>query len=168
MALTVEELKALLKLKPLAMEGGFFAETYRSIESISLSDLPARYPTAKSFGTAIYFLLTPDTFSALHRLPTDETYHFYMGDPVELLQLRPDGSGILTTLGHDLPNGMRPQVTVPRNTWQGSRLRPGGAYALMGTTMAPGFDESDFEAGRRQVLFEAYPTFHDLILALTR
>jgi len=167
-ALTVEELKALLKLKPLAMEGGFFAETYRSVESISLSDLPTRYSTAKSFGTAIYFLLTPDTFSALHRLPTDETYHFYMGDPVELLQLRPDGSGFLTTLGHDLPNGMRPQVTVLRDTWQGSRLRPGGAYALMGTTMAPGFDESDFEAGRRQALLEAYPTFHDLILALTR
>lgn len=165
---TVAELKALLKLKPLAMEGGYFAETYRSAETIAPSGLPSRYREARSFATAIYFLLTPDTFSALHRLPTDETYHFYLGDAVELLQLHPDGSGTLTILGHDLLNGMWPQLTVPKGIWQGSRLRQGGHYALMGTTMAPGFDERDFEGGDRQVLFEGYPAFHDLILALTR
>lgn len=168
MALTADELKALLKLKPLAREGGYFAETYRSAETIARHSLPGRYQRAKSLGTAIYFLLTPDTFSALHRLPTDETYHFYLGDPVELLQLHPDGSGTVTTLGHDLPNGMKLQLTVARGTWQGSRVCSGGEFALMGTTMAPGFDPDDFEGGERQSLLTAYPQFHELILALTR
>ena len=168
MALTADELKALLKLKPLAREGGYFAETYRSAETIARPGLPGRYHHAKSLGTAIYFLLTPDTFSALHRLPTDETYHFYLGDPVALLQLHPDGSGTVTTLGSDLLGGMRPQFTVARETWQGSRLCPGGAFALMGTTMAPGFDYEDFEGGERQPLLTTYPQFRELILALTR
>ena len=168
MALTADELKALLKLKPLAMEGGYFAETYRSAETITHPSLPLRYRQDKSFGTAIYFLLTPDTFSVLHRLPTDEVYHFYLGDPVELLQLHPDGSGTVTILGHDLSSGMKLQFTVARGTWQGSRLCAGGGFALMGTTMAPGFDHEDFEGGVRQQLLHAYPQFRELILALTR
>lgn len=166
--LTVEQLRALLSLQPLAMEGGYFAETYRSSEAIPAAALPSRYRGSKSFGTAIYFLLTPDTFSVLHRLPTDEIYHFYLGDPVEMLQLRPDGSGTVVVLGHDLVAGMRPQLTVPKATWQGARLRPGGAFALMGTTMAPGFDTGDFEAGRRATLLAEYPAFEDLIVSLTR
>ena len=168
MALTAEDLKALLKLQPLAIEGGYFSETYRSTETIAQSSLPSRYHQPKSFGTAIYFLLTPDTFSALHRLPTDEIYHFYLGDAVELLQLHPNGSGTITVLGHDLLGGMRPQLAIPRGTWQGSRLRPGGVFALMGTTMAPGFDLSDFESGHRQTLLDGYPALHDLINAFTR
>ncbi len=166
--LTVEQLKALLHLKPLSMEGGYFAETYRSEECIPKGSLPARYPGPKPFGTAIYYLLTPDTFSALHRLPTDEIYHFYLGDPIELLQLRADGSGSVTIMGHDLLKGMHPQVAVPRGVWQGSRLRPDGAFALLGTTMAPGFEPADFEAGPRDSLVNTYPSFRDLILALTR
>jgi predicted cupin superfamily sugar epimerase len=166
--LTVEQLKALLNLRPLAMEGGYFAETYRSPEEIPAAALPARYRGSKPFGTAIYFLLTPDTFSALHRLATDEIYHFYLGDPVEILQLRPDGSGRIVVLGHDLTAGMHPQLTVPKETWQGARLRPGGAFALMGTTMAPGFDFGDFEAGRKAALLAEYPGFEDVILSLTR
>src|SRR5207245_2095434 len=104
------------------------------------ASLPARYGTDRWAGTAIYYLLTPDTFSALHRLPTDEVYHFYLGDPVEMLQLWPDGSGRVGTLGQDVRAGQLLQVIVPRGVWQGSRLRPGGAFALLGTTMAPGFD----------------------------
>lgn len=166
--LTAEQLKRLLNLQPLATEGGYFAETYRAVESIPRESLPGRYAGPKPFGTAIYFLLTPDTFSTLHRLPTDEIYHFYLGDPVELLQLYPDGSGDVTILGHDLPTGMHLQLTVPHGTWQGSRLRPGGAFALLGTTMAPGFDYTDFEAGHRDILLKTYPAFRYLILALTR
>jgi predicted cupin superfamily sugar epimerase len=166
--LTAQQLKALLSLKPLAREGGYFAETYRSSEAISATALPSRYQGAKPFGTAIYFLLTPDTFSVLHRLPTDEVYHFYLGDPVEMLQLRPNGSGTIVVLGHDLVAGMHLQLTVPRGTWQGARLRPGGSFALMGTTMAPGFDSGDFEAGSRAALLAEYSGFRELILALTR
>lgn len=166
--LTAERIKALLRLEPLAMEGGYFFQTYRSAEEIPREALPERYQGRKPFGTAIYYLLTPDTFSALHRLPTDEIYHFYLGDPVELVQLHPDGSGSVTILGHDLLAEMRPQVVVPRGVWQGSRLRPGGQFSLMGTTMAPGFEGSDFEGGSREALRSAYPAFDRLILALTR
>jgi predicted cupin superfamily sugar epimerase len=113
-------------------------------------------------------LLTPDTFSALHRLRGEEVFHFYLGDPMEMLQLAPDGSGRLVLLGTDLLSGQQPQTVVPAGVWQGSRLRPGGAFALLGTTMAPGFDFADFEAGKREQLQTQYPNFADLIERLTR
>jgi len=122
----IEKLKQMLDLKPLPSEGGFYAESYRSTERLARELLPQRYTGERSFGTAIYFLLTPETFSAMHRLLSDEVYHFYFGDPVELLCLREEGSGEVLTMGTDLDGGMRPQIAVPRGTWQGSRLRPGG------------------------------------------
>jgi len=125
-----------------------------------------RLPGGKSASTAIWYLLTPDTCSALHRLPADEVYHFYLGDPVELLLLNPEG-GEVVTVGPDLRSGQRPQVVVPAGTWQGSALAAGGAFALMGTTMAPGFDFSDYEAADRDVLSRAYPAFAERILRLT-
>ncbi|WP_447973421.1 cupin domain-containing protein [Nitrospira sp. Kam-Ns4a] len=166
--MTADDVKALLNLKPLPREGGYYVETYRAAESVPRTALPPRYPAAKSLSTAIYYFLTPDTFSALHRLLTDEIYHFYVGDPVELLQLRPDGSGEVFTLGPDLLRGMRPQIVVPRGVWQGARLRPGGRFALLGTTMAPGYDAADYEPGRRDELATAYREFEDLIVSLTR
>nr|MBI3613046.1 cupin domain-containing protein [Nitrospirota bacterium] len=166
--LSVETLKALLHLKPLPVEGGYYAESYRSAESIAGDSLPGRYAGARSFGTGIYYLLTPDTCSMLHRLKSDEVYHFYLGDPVELLQLGPGELGTVVTLGPDLERGMKVQHVVPRGLWQGSRLRPRGRWALLGTTMAPGFDFADFEAGGREPLLRAYPQFEELILALTK
>jgi len=166
--MTAEEIKARLKLTPLPREGGYYVETYRAAESIPREALPARYRSAKPAGTAIYYLLTPDTFSALHRLPTDEIYHFYLGDPVELLKLRPDGTGLVTALGSDLAGGLHPQVVVPRGVWQGSRLRSGGRFALLGTTMAPGYEAEDYEPGLREALTAEFPDFADWILALTR
>jgi predicted cupin superfamily sugar epimerase len=123
---------------------------------------------ARAAGTAIYYLLTPETFSALHRLRGDEVFHFYLGDPVDMLQLSPDGLGKWVTLGSDLESGQQPQVVVPAGVWQGSKLRPGGQYALLGTTMAPGFDVADFELGRREELLAAYPDFAEAIQGLTR
>jgi predicted cupin superfamily sugar epimerase len=164
----IEKLKRMLDLKPLPGEGGFYAESYRSTERLARERLPQRYTGERSFGTAIYFLLTPDTFSALHRLASDEVYHFYLGDPVELLCLREDGSGEIFTIGTDLGVGMRPQVAVPRGAWQGSRLRPGGKFALLGTTVAPGFEFADFELASREVLSQRYPDFAEMILKLTR
>src|SRR6185369_1787456 len=116
---------------------------------------------------AIYYLLTPDTFSALHRLPADELFHFYSGDPVEMLQLAPDGSGRVVLIGNDLEAGQRPQVVVPRGTWQGCRLLAGGKVALLGTTVAPGFEFSHYEGGVRMELSAGYPDFSELITALT-
>jgi len=166
--LSVEQLKSMLGLKPLPLEGGYYAESYRSMESIPRNALPGRYTEARSFGTGIYYLLEPDTCSVLHRLKSDEIYHFYLGDPVELLQLRPDGFGTMITLGPRLEQGMSVQHVVSQGWWQGSRLRPGGRFALLGTTMAPGFDVADFEVAARAPLLRAYPQFTDLILALTK
>lgn len=165
---TAEEIIKLLNLKPHPSEGGYFTETYRSEETLGPEALPARYGGARAFGTAIYYLLTPTTFSAMHRLRTDEMFHFYLGDPVEMLQLWPDGSGKTVVLGSDIRNGMLPQAVVPLGVWQGSRLRPGGKFALMGTTVSPGFDFADYEAGYRKELAGGYPVFRETITALTR
>ena len=166
--ITVEYLMQHLGLAPLPEEGGYFAETYRSPVQIAPGCLPPRYTESRSAGTAIYYLLTPDTFSALHRLPGDEIYHFYLGDPVDLLLLYPDGRGETVPLGQDLEAGMRLQMVAPGWVWQGSRLREGGRFALLGTTMAPGFAFEDFELGPREALLEAYPAFADSIIGLTR
>lgn len=166
--LTAEQIIALLDLKPLPLEGGYFRETYRSADCLPASALPAHYGCVKSAGTAIYYLLTPDTFSAMHRLPTDEVFHFYRGSPVQMLQLHSNGRGELLTLGHDVVAGQRPQVVAPRGVWQGSLLVPGGAYALLGTTMAPGFDFTDYEPGVRSQLVAQYPNYAELICRLTQ
>ena len=163
-----ERIIEILGLTPHPTEGGYFVETYRSDETIPRGVLPARYPSDKAFSTAIYYLLEPATFSAMHRLASDEVYHFYLGDAVEMLLLHPDGSHRIVNLGTDLEAGQRPQVMVPRGVWQGSRLVPGGAYALMGTTVAPGFDYPDYEHGERAALVSHYPECATLIKELTR
>jgi len=166
--LTADQIIDLFSLKPHPEEGGYFAETYRSSETIPEKALPSRYQGVRSFGTAIYYLLTPGTFSAMHRLQSDEIFHFYFGDPVEMVQLWPDGSGKVLTLGSDFLNGMQPQVVVPRGVWQGTRLLKEGRFALLGTTVSPGFEFTDYESGLRDKLVKSYPQFRDLIDALTR
>jgi hypothetical protein len=170
--MNAEELKEHLRLAPLPLEGGYFAETYRSELSIPAPALPPRYASPRNCGTAIYYLLTPDTFSAMHRLQSDEIYHFYLGDPVELFLLGPQGNAEVITLGADLQSGMVVQRVVPHNQWQGSRLKPGVqaafGYALLGTTMSPGFDPADFQLGRRADLIPQFPAFEEMICALTR
>jgi predicted cupin superfamily sugar epimerase len=164
--MTADEIKRLLGLVPLAGEGGFFTETYRSREGLAAGALPGlRAP--RSLATAIYYLLEAGQCSRLHRLPADELFHFYLGDAVEMLQLGPGGGARVVTLGPDLAAGMVPQALVPAGAWQGARLRPGGRWALLGTTMAPGFDFADFEAGPRAELTARWPESRALIEALT-
>lgn len=153
----------LLDLKPLTIEGGYFRETYRSPDLI---DLP-RYRGPRSLGTAIYYLLTPETFSRVHRVPGEEIFHFYLGDPVEMLQLDPDGTGEIIVMGQDISAGMKPQHVVPGGWWQGARLRDGGKFALMGTTMAPGFEYEDYETPDSENLLKKYREFSELIRTLT-
>jgi predicted cupin superfamily sugar epimerase len=166
--LTAEQLIAALNLRPLPREGGYYRETYRSSQRLPTTALSARYAEDKSAGTAIYYLLTADTFSALHRLPTDEVFHFYLGSPVEMLQLWPDGTGRMAMLGTGILAGQHPQLVVPSGVWQGSCLAGGGDFALLGTTMAPGFDFTDYEAGERAALVPAYPSYREWIERLTR
>jgi predicted cupin superfamily sugar epimerase len=165
--ISAEEIIEYLGMKPHPEEGGYFAETYRSDEVIPKNALPHRYGYKRSFGTAIFYLLTPDTFSALHRLESDEIFHFYLGDPVTMLQLRPDGSTLVLTLGQDIFDGQQLQVVVPHGSWQGAFLNEGGSFALLGCTVAPGFDYNDYETGSRGDLIKEYPEQHELIARLT-
>lgn len=164
--MTVEEVIAALQLQPHPVEGGFFRETYRSAEVLPQTVLPHN-PGSRSLATAIYYLLTPKTVSAMHLLPTDEVFHFYLGDPVEMLQLWPDGSTRVLTLGTDVLNGQVPQTAVPGRVWQGSVLAPGGKFALLGATMAPGFDYADYVSGDRAELSARYPTVAEKIVVRT-
>jgi uncharacterized protein len=164
---TADELIRQLGLQPHPKEGGFFRETYRAGESWPAAALPGRYQAARSASTAIYYLLTPNTCSALHRLQSDEIFHFYLGDPIRMLQLEPNGTGRTIVIGPDLLAGQQVQAIVPRGIWQGSCLEPGGAFALLGCTVAPGFDYADYESGDRQSLLTQYPAFADMISRLT-
>lgn len=164
---TAEQVIALLDLRPLPVEGGYFVETERS------GHLPAEliadtHGGPRSRSTAIYYLLTPKTMSAMHRLPGQEVFHHYLGDPVEQLQLFPDGSGRLVMIGSDLAAGQRPQVVVPGGVWQGAVVCPGDyGFALLGSTMSPGFHGEDYEHGEAETLVAAYPEFAGAIRART-
>jgi predicted cupin superfamily sugar epimerase len=162
---TADRLIAALGLRPLPREGGWYRETHRSPLMLPASALPPPFAGGRPTSTAIYYLLTPDNWSALHRLPADEVYHFYLGDPVELLLLAL-GGGDVVTLGPDVLGGQRPQAVVPAGVWQGSALRPGGAFALLGTTVAPGFDFADYEAADPAALAAAFPAFANHIARL--
>jgi predicted cupin superfamily sugar epimerase len=167
MALNVEDVLRIFSLVPLPGEGGYFRETYRSQLVIPKEALPPVYTGPRYVGTAIYYLLTPNTSSLIHRLPGDEVFHFYLGDPVEMLQIHPNGKAYSVVIGSDIERDMQPQVVVPAGVWQGSRLVPGGRFALLGTTMAPGFEFGDFEPGNQTVLLRQFPEYADLIRALT-
>lgn len=138
------------KLEPLPSEGGYYRETYRSGEVLSNDQLSNRYNGERSLYTCIYYLLTPDSRSLIHRIKSDEIFHFYSGDEVEMLLLFPDGGGKLITLGSKLSEENNFQQIVRHGEWIGMRLIPGGEYALMGTTVSPGFEFEDFELGKRE------------------
>jgi len=165
--LSADDVIRRLNLQPHPKEGGFFRETYRAAEAILPSALATGYAGPRNHSTAIYYLLTPGTFSALHRLRSDEIFHFYLGNPVRMLQLGPDGKGQTVVLGPDVLGGQQVQVVVPRGVWQGSMLEPGGSFALLGCTVAPGFEYADYESGDRDALIKQYPEFSDMIRRLT-
>ncbi len=173
MAPDVQEIISLLNLAPLPGEGGYFRETYRAEEIIPDSALPPRYSGGRSHSTQIYFLLTPNSPSRMHIVASDEVFHHYLGDPVEQLQLHPDGTAAIAHIGKDLRRGERPQMVVPRGVWQGCRLTPGrnaAGFALLGCTVSPGFDWQDFRLGGREEMLAIWlgndPHISQLIDAL--
>ena len=173
--LTAREAIEILGLVPLEGEGGYFRRTWVSpIEAgpapDSTSGAAGRAAESRAAGSAIYFLLTaePDGFSAFHRLGTDEVYHFYRGDPAELHLLKPDGSHELVILGPNFERGQNPQALVRAGVVQGSRLVAGGAWALLGCTMAPAFAPEDFQLLERAELGSRYPGLSTLVSELTR
>ncbi len=167
---TVERLISHFQLEPLPVEGGLFRQTYRAAETISDVAASPIYAKDKPVGTAIIAMFTddPDSFSAMHRLPTDEMWHFYLGDPIELLLLHTDGHSEHVVMGQDVLNGQRVQFVVPNGAWMGAHLLPGGAFAVFGNTMAPGFTSADFEGAERTMLIAHYPHEAKLITRLTR
>ncbi len=150
--LSADELIALLDLQPLEGEGGFYSQTYRQPDDSG----------SGSLATAILFLITPDSFSGLHRLVHDELFHFYLGDPCEMVTFR-RGNVEKTTLGHHVREGMKVQHLVKAGLWQGTRLRAGGRFALLGTTMTPGFDPATFELADERTLAELKPDDRELL-----
>ena len=166
----VDQLIARLGLLPLPHEGGRFAPVWRSEVRLRGTALPARFGGGERVAaSSILYLLAGDEFSALHRLRSDEVWQFHAGDALELLRLDPiSGSAGWTRLGPAPAAGAAPQVVVPHGVWQGARLVPGGRWALVGCTMAPGWDEADFELGRGAELAAAWPRWAGAIAALTR
>lgn len=159
-----------LNLQPHPIEGGFFRETYRSAGTVADEHLPVGYRGRgpRSLGTSIYYLLTSETFSEMHRLPTEEVFHVYLGGPARMLQVDPDGAHREVILGSDVLAGQSPQVVVPPGVWQGTIVEPGVEFILIGATMAPGFDYADYEQGRRDDLVARYPGAAEMIRKLTR
>ncbi|GAB2733183.1 cupin domain-containing protein [Streptomyces bullii] len=156
--MTPEDLIAHYGLEPIPREGGLFRQTWAG---------PPR-PDGRPEGTAIVALLTAGDFSALHRLPTDEIWHFHLGDPLELLLLAPDGTARTAVLGPDVLGGQQVQLTVPARTWMGARVVTGGAWTLFGCTMAPGFTYEGYEHGDAAQLTARYPEQADRIRELSR
>jgi predicted cupin superfamily sugar epimerase len=164
--LTADELIGLhgLKRHP---EGGYFAETYRASESIARGALPPRYDGDRSFCTAIYFLLPQGAKSQLHRVESDEIWHFYLGGALTLFELHEDGRVEKTRLGSDFAIGERAQHVVKRGVWFGALPDPGVPYSFVGCTVAPGFDFADFELARRSELLARHPAARETIELLT-
>lgn len=152
---TANEIIQKLDLKPLPDEGGFYRQTYRSGDQVLL--VSGIENQKKQVATAIYYLVTPESFSALHRLKSDEIFHFYLGDPIEMIQIDPSGGLTRIAFGSDVLNDQVPQILVPKGTWQALKLHEGGRWALMGTTVAPGFEFEDFELGNRKTMVLEFP-----------
>jgi len=170
--MTAADIKRILNLQPHPREGGWYTRTYESPDLIAPTQFPdARYTGPRHTSTAIYYLLEPDTFSEMHLLQSDEIFHHYLGDPVEMLQLHPDGHTETHIIGKDLAANHRPQLTVPHGVWQGSRLLSPdtpNAFALLGCTVSPGFDFADYQAIPRADLITRWPTEAQRITQLTR
>ncbi len=144
-------------------EGGYFRETYRSDESIGKDALPERFNGTRSFSTAIYFLLKGDQVSHLHRIKSDELWHFYSGSPLTIHVINQHGNYNQINLGRDFDKGEACQAVVKAGTWLGATVDIPDSYSLVGCTLSPGFDFHDFEMGNREELLAKYPR-HSLII----
>ena len=138
-------------------EGGYYKETYRSTGNVSFTQ------GERSFSTAIYFLLEKNNFSAFHKIKSDELWHFYSGDSLEVIEITTKGELKITELG---PQNF--QYCVPAGNWFGSRVKKGGSFSLVGCTVAPGFDFKDFEMAGRNKLLKEFPQHAAMIIELTR
>lgn len=164
---TVETLVEKLRLKP-HPEGGFYAENYRSAEEIAQAALPERFGGSRTFSTAIYFLLPAGTFSAFHRIDADECWHFYEGLPLHVYVIDANGRLEVIQLGSNIGDGEVFQAVVPAGCWFASMPVGLLGYALVGCTVAPGFDFAGFELAEKEALATQFPQHKALIFDLCR
>lgn len=164
-----EDVDALVRTLGLAPhpEGGFYKETYRAALTLAKDALPGTFAGARAASTAIYYLLRRGDFSALHRIASDEVWHFYAGSALTVHCLSDEGEAHAIRLGARVHEGEAPQAVVRAGTWFGARVEA-GAYALVGCTVSPGFDFADFEMGERAALVARFPAHRALIESLTR
>lgn len=153
--MTKQEVIDTLKLVPLAGEGGFVNELYRGEEKDG----------REIYGT-IYYLLTPDCCSIMHKLDADEIWYYHDGPALEMLLIYEDHDEVVY-LGNDLAAGQRPQIKVPKNVYQGSRMAYEGEYTLVSTSMSPAYNGKHFEAGDFEALKDR-TTHTELLRALTQ
>jgi uncharacterized protein len=148
-------------------EGGYFREMYRCADIIPGKALPHRFAGARSFSTAIYFLLKSGQISVLHRIHSDELWHFYQGSAVTLQLIHPTGERQTLHLGSDPEKSESLQIVVPAGCWFGACVDALQSYALVGCTVAPGFDFQDFYLGKREDLLKQYPQHLQVIEQFT-
>lgn len=149
-------------------EGGFFRETYRSDHMMDVTGAGDGTAVRRSASTGIYFLLEKGNFSAFHQIKSDEMWHFYAGQALEVLELKTTGELLCTRLGPDILQGDVHQYVVRANTWFASRVAAGSAFSLVGCTVAPGFDFDDFYLAERDALLASFPQHSQIIAELTR
>jgi predicted cupin superfamily sugar epimerase len=149
-------------------EGGYYKETYRSEGKITQACLSPDFFGDRNMATGIYFLIEKGNFSALHKIKSDETWHFYYGDALEVIEINEQGILTITKIGSHLLQGQTFQYTVKANTWFGSRVSANGNFSLVGCTVYPGFDFNDFELAKRDDLIKLFPKHQTIITELTR
>jgi len=165
--MTVDTLVKELDLLP-HPEGGYYKETYRSEGKITQTCLSSDFSGERNMATGIYFLIEKGNFSALHKIKSDETWHFYYGDALEVIEINEQGKLTITQIGSNILQGDTFQYTVKANTWFGSRVNSNGQFSLVGCTVYPGFDFNDFELAKRDDLIQLFPHHNQLISELTR
>lgn len=149
-------------------EGGHYVSTYRSAELLAPSALPVRFSGPRCVSSAIYFLLEGTSFSAFHRIKSDELWHFYAGDGLLIYVIAPNGEGSVLRLGSDIENGFQFQHCVPAGSWFASQPANQNGFAFVGCTVAPGFDFEDFEMAQQSELLQLYPQHASWIEKLCR
>ena len=148
-------------------EGGFFKETYRCNESVKKENLPSRFSGDRAHCTSIYFLLTSDNYSALHKISSDEMWHHYEGGTLEIFSIDENGKLTIHLLGKNIENNEEPQIVIKAGEWFGAKVKDKDTYTLAGCTVSPGFDFEDFTMADKNELLEKFPQHKDVIEKLS-
>lgn len=162
MSLSADDIVKLLELNPPAT-CAYVCEPYRSAVQIPQSALPAGFVGSRALGNVLYFLVTPEARVRLHRIRSDQMYHHYLGDPLEVLLLYAGGRSDVKTVGSDLATGMRPQLFIPGGTFHTARVAAGGAYALLGTSVFLRAEPADVEMGDAEKLAARFPAAREML-----